>query len=476
MEELSALSGTSSPEDSSLFGTLGTGAVALLTISAAAPLGATVAVGPVAVIFGNGAGLPGAFLLTGLFLFCFAVGYSALAAEIPGNGAFYRYITVVFGHRVGMGTACVSLASYLMMTAALATLTGYFVDLSAQSFGIHIGAQAWIIMSMIAVAAFGIRNIDVAAKVVVPLIICEFGALSILIIAIVAHKGINSFPVEAVSPSTVFSPGFGISVMFALSAFVGVESAALYSAEAKNPKTAIPRATIIAVGLVGLFYFITFWAFIGDIGIDHVAAIAQKGLTDVNIQQSLFLDSFGKNLGPIAEKIISLMIATSSFAAFLSLHNAATRYVFTLGDARILPRRFGVASAKAGSPATASIAVSVFVAVVTLALISSRVDYVTAFAPTIALGTTGIIVLQGIVAFATVFYFRRRKDPRIFTTFILPLIGFIGICSAFFLTLSNYDVLSGSSSTIINSMPLVFILIFAYGCITGRGRSEKNAS
>eukprot|EP01034_Spumella_vulgaris_P018534 gene18534-23683_t len=70
---------------------LGVGAVTFLVVSAAAPLTAVAGGVPLAMLLGNGAGIPGTFLLVTLILLMFSIGYVAMARHIRNAGAFYAY-------------------------------------------------------------------------------------------------------------------------------------------------------------------------------------------------------------------------------------------------------------------------------------------------------------------------------------------------------------------------------------------------
>ncbi len=452
------------PEDAhTLRGTLNTTQVALLVIAAAAPLGAIVGTLPVALMFGNGAGVAGAFLASGLLMLCFGIAYSALIRSIPGGGAFYRYLSTVFGRRIGTGAAWVALASYLAMATALATTSGYFTDLSLGTLGIHVGWQACTAALMVMVAILGRGNVDIAAKVLVPLVLAEFGMLLILAIATGHHKGMAALPVEAISPSNVFTKGFGVSLMIGLASFIGIESAALYALEARNPGQTIPRATFIAIVLVGVAYFLSVWTIIGDLGWSDVQALATKQ------QGDLVLNSFRSNTGTLMTGLVSLMICTSNFACYLSLHNAATRYIFTLSNEGSLPKSLSNAHPRHGSPANASTVVTILLALFVGVPTLMGVDpYVTILPSAIALGTIGIIGLQGSVAFSSLVHFARKKDDRFWVTRVLPTIAMIGFVAAAWLITSNYSVFTGSDSALVNSLPIVLLVAFAYGAIRKR--------
>ncbi|MFM0286397.1 APC family permease [Paraburkholderia megapolitana] len=459
----SALTGDDHHGSVGLRGNLTTSSIALLIIAAAAPLGVVIGQTPVGFMLGNGPGLAGTFILAGLLIVCFAAGYSALIRDIPGAGAFYNYLSVVFGKKVGTGAALVALAAYLMNCSALAAGGGYFTDLVLQSFNIHIGWKLLSACYVVVVAILGRSNVDIAAKFVVPLVLAEFAIIILLAVAIIYHKGMAAFPYQAVAPTFVFKKGFGFALMTGLSAFIGVESAALYVLEARDPSRAIPRATLGAVILISIAYLVSIWTIVGAVGANGIQALAAKE------QGDLVLGVMQTNAGEAVAGIAAIMVCTSVFACYLSLHNAATRYVFTLAQRRVMPGALAVVNPKHGSPSRASLVVTIFVALVAGVPALLNVDpYTVLFPSEMALSTIGIIALQAAVAIATIVHFRRKRDSRVWVSFVYPLIGAIGLLTATWLIASNYPALTGSTSVLLNSAPILLLFVFLYGWLVTR--------
>ena len=59
------------------------------------------------------------------------------------------------------------------------------------------------------------------------------------------------------APSNLFTAG--VASAFSIAGFMGFESAAIYSEEAKDPKRSIGRATFIAIAVISLFYAFSAW-------------------------------------------------------------------------------------------------------------------------------------------------------------------------------------------------------------------------
>ena len=73
-------------------GTLGVFGIAFFVVSAAAPLTAMAGGAPVAMLLGNGAGIPLAYVVVSVILLIFSVGYTAMARHHTSTGAFYSFV------------------------------------------------------------------------------------------------------------------------------------------------------------------------------------------------------------------------------------------------------------------------------------------------------------------------------------------------------------------------------------------------
>ncbi len=67
---------------------------------------------PLAMGLGNGAGAPMGFVIAALVLLVFSVGFVTMTPYVPEAGAFFSYVTVGLGERMGKGIAVVALIAY----------------------------------------------------------------------------------------------------------------------------------------------------------------------------------------------------------------------------------------------------------------------------------------------------------------------------------------------------------------------------
>ncbi|OZB84963.1 MAG: amino acid permease, partial [Microbacterium sp. 14-71-5] len=161
--------------------------------------------------------------------------------------------------------------------------------------------------------------------------------------------------------------------------------------------------------------------------------------------------------GPLTT-VMEILLLVSLFAAMLAFHNSATRYLYALGRARILPHAFARTRA-GGAPQIAGIVQAGFAAVVAVIFFLAGANPITQIVPAmLGFGTLSVLILQGLAALSIVVYFRRRNDGRWWSTFIAPGIGFLGIAAIAILAMFNFNIVAGSEELWINLLPLLLVL------------------
>ncbi|HKT93759.1 MAG TPA: APC family permease, partial [Paraburkholderia sp.] len=288
---------------------LGLWQIVFLVISAAAPLTGMLGAVPPAISLGNGAGIPGAFVIAGAVLLVFSVGFASMSRHIVRAGAFYAYITAGFGRPVGMAGALVALLSYTSIQIALYGLFGFFCTVVLGPW-MHASLPwyAYSFACVVVVQFTGIRGIDLNSRLLGVLMCLELGILLLLSLAIVMHHGgPDGLTPAPFSPRHVFSGHLGIAVMFALASFIGFEATAIYGKECRDPKVTVPRATYVSVTLILVFFAFVTWAIVCAYGISNVTDVATKQPGDFWFIQST------KYLGGAMTTTMSFLLLSSIF-------------------------------------------------------------------------------------------------------------------------------------------------------------------
>lgn len=433
--------------------------IVFFVVAAAAPLTAVVGATPAAFAFGNGAGVPGAFVLAGILYLLFSVGFTAMSRHVGGAGAFYTYITHGIGKPAGVGGALMALVTYSAVQIAVYGLFGVFMA-GAMAPITELPWWVWSFAALVIVHVCGQRNIAFSGAILGVCMIAEIAILLLLDIGIVlAGGGPEGFGVTSFSPATVFAPGLGVALVFVVGSYIGFEATAIFGEEAENPEKTIPRATYVAVLLITVFYAFSTWAIVQFYGPAAVQQTAAAGL------EGFYFAATDTILGPWASQVMNILLITSLFACVLSFHNTLNRYFFALGREGLAFRLLGKVHPMHGSPYVAGMLQSAIAAVVLALFILAGADpYTVVFSWMSALAVIGILAVQALVSVSIILFFRKVKTGHgPWTTIIAPALGLAGLLGALGLVIANLSLLSGSESLIVKSFPYLIVLVGLIG-------------
>jgi amino acid transporter len=441
-----------------LRGSLTTPRIVFLVVAAAAPLAAMVGTVPLAFAIGNGAGVPATFVLAGLALLCFSVGYAAMSRKIVNTGGFYTYVARGLGKPPAVAAGLVAVIAYNALTIGLVGAFGYFVQLIASDYGVNLPWYLFAGIGVALLAFFGYRRIDISARVLSVVMLAEIGILTVLAIAIVAQRGAAAFPLTTFEPSTFLAPGLGVALMFALISYVGFESAALYGEESRDPKRSVPRATYASIAVITIFYALISWVAVGAVGVGSLSATAGEQ------QGELFFTLSHDFLGQAATVMMQILLCTSLFGSTLALHNGANRYMYVLGRERVLPQWLSGVHRSRGVPHRASMTqVAITVLIVAIFALAGLHPYVNLATSMLGLGTLGVVALQCAAAVSVLGFFRNRQDRHWWRTGLAPALGLLGLGTAGVLLVQNFAIVTGTTSAIVNLLPWLLALAAVAG-------------
>ncbi|MFE0453650.1 APC family permease [Streptomyces sp. NPDC058914] len=440
-------------------GTLGTADIAFFVVSAAAPLTVMAGVAPLAILLG-GIGAPVGYLVAGLTLAVFAVGFTTMSRHVTHGGAFYAYITRGLGRPVGVGAALLALIGYNGMEIGvyglLATATQDTVHALA---GTDVPWLPISLAGLLLIGYGGFRSIDFGAKLLGVLLVAETGILVLLAAGVLIKGGAQGLSIASLSPGNVLVPGTAAVLAFAFAAFTGFESTVIYRREARDPQRTIPRATYLAIGFLGLFYAFVVWIAIQSFGDDAVVAAAAED------PAGLFFTAISTYVGDWAADLMHVFIVTSVLASLLAFHNAINRYALALAEEGVLPRRLGRVHPRHRSPYVAGLAQTVLGAVVVVAFWAAGADpYAQLLLWVNTPGMIGLLLLQLLAAIAVPCYFRRvRHQEGALRTVVAPVAAIVLLAAAIVLVVGHIDLFTGASPTVNTVLVAVAPTVFAAG-------------
>lgn len=441
--------------------------IVFFVVAAAAPLTAVVGATPVAFAFGNGAGVPGAFVLAGLLYIIFSVGFTAMSRHVGGTGAFYTYIAQGLGRPAGIGGALIALLTYTSVQCAVYALFGVFFAGSMAALGLDLPWFVWSLLALVLVHFSGQRNISFSGKILGFAMVVEVLILLLLNIGIIWQGGgPEGMSLSSFAPSVVFTPGLAVALVFVVGSFIGFESTAIFGEEANDPDRTIPRATFVAVLLITTFYAFSTWAIVQFYGPSNIqaAAAAEGGL------ESLYFVAAEQVLGGWSVTLMNVLLLLSLFACVLSFHNTLNRYFFALGREGLLPHSLGRVDHRHGSPARAGVLQSLSAAALLIAFTLGGADpYAVVFSWMSGLAVLGVLAVQIMVSLAIILYFRsaHAHDHSMMVTLVAPLLALAGLAGAFLLVSMNTHLLTGSDHILVQAFPLLVILVGLCGPLLG---------
>jgi amino acid transporter len=473
-------------------GAVGLMGVLFMALANAAPITAMTGNVPIAVAYGNGNYAPAGYLVATVVLTMFTVGYAAMSRYITSAGAFYGFISHGLGQIWGMAAGMLATMAYIVFEGSLIGIFAYFTNDALMTwFSINVNWLLIAVVGIVLVAAFGYYDISIAAALLGFFLVCEVILLAALAFSVlIKGGGPDGLMLSSINPANAFKSlpaggGLGvklgtdalpagaaaIGLFFAFWSWVGYETTAVYGEESRNPKKIVPRATLIAVVGLGLFYTFVSWMVIAGNG--------AKGSIDqaANNSIGMFTDLAKANLGGTWVTYVYLfLIVSGSFACALAFHNAAARYMYAMGrELPSLRRSLGATHGKHHSPHIASMVQSVITLVLTVGFYfltpngsdPSQGGYIFEYGLLAVLGTMALLIVMVICSVAVIWYFHVKKvhHGNIVTTAIIPGLGGLGMTYVVYLLFSNLSFAGGAAadSLFFKLMPWITLVTFLLG-------------
>ncbi len=453
---------------------LGVSAVTFLVISAAAPLVAVAGGVPISMLLGNGAGIVGSFLLATVILIVFAVGYVAMARHVSSAGGFYAMVARGLGGKAGGAAAMIAILSYNAMQIGILGLLGAASAGTFGALGIILPWWAWSMIGIALVAVLGYRQVELSAKILMALVILEYIIVLIVDLAILFKGGDSGLSLAPFSWSQVMSGSPAIGILFCFAAFIGFEATTIYSEEAREPRTTVPRATYFSVLLIGLFYMFTSWLMVAGEGVDKLVPTLQ-GMQDPT---AFLFNIAGRYVGEPVPTIMGFLFISSLFASVLAFHNGVARYKYVAGREGLLPASLGVTHDRFQSPHVGSIIQTVLaIVVVGFFAIMGMDPVLQLFTWLTQLGTLGILGLMAVTSFSVVAFFAQNSmGETALSTRILPTIAGVVMAALFVYIFAKFGDLTGAAGLLGIMLPSLVIVAAVLGFLSAASLSSRDAA
>jgi amino acid transporter len=427
-------------------GKLGVFSIVFFVVAASAPLVGMTGAVPVAMVLGNGAATPGAYLMAGITLLIFSVGYAAMSNHVTNTGAF---VGRGLGARAGVASSYVSLVAYITIQLAIYGFFGLVMNLTMAEYGITLVWWAWALIAWVLATLLSILSVDVGAKILGTLLIVELLSLITIAIAIFAKGGPESINLGAsFNPANIFAGGFtgtaGIALAFAFASFIGFEATAIYGEESKNPKKDVPKATYFAIIFISILFALVSFAMVVGMGSSKAVegVLARSG--DLADPAGVLFSLGGDFVGSWIVEIMKILVLTSLFAGLLAFQNAASRYFFAMGRAGVMPGKLS-ATNSAGAPKRASMVTSLIAGgVIVIFAIGGLDPYTQLFSWMSGISVIAIVLVEILVSLAVLRYFSTQPNSNVWKTKIAPITSIALLLISLYLLMARFNLLAGT--------------------------------
>jgi amino acid transporter len=287
--------------------------------------------------------------------------------------------------------------------------------------------------------------VDVNSRVLAVLLIGEILVAVVFAVIQVGQPAGGEVSWTTLTPANLIGPGLGAALVTAITGFVGFEGTAVFSEETRDPRRTVPRATYLALAVIGLLYAFCAWAMSVATGPD---AIVQRSTAEGS---ELIFNLVGPYAPHVLIELGRLLFTTSLFAALLAFHNTVARYLFALGREGVLPRHLGRTSPSTKAPIAGSATTTVIgFAGIALYAFGGWDPFTRMFFWLTVLGGLGVLILMTATSVAVAAYFSspaHRRHLGAARGIAAPLVAAGALATVLVLTLDQFSVLLGVEAT-----------------------------
>ncbi|WP_459986698.1 APC family permease, partial [Nocardioides sp. AN3] len=294
-------------------------------------------------------------------------------------------------------------------------------------------------------------NVEVSAKVLGVAMLCEIAVIAIWDARVFWEGGPDGVRVPMFNH--LFDGSVALAFLFIAMCMTGFESLQVFREETRDPDRTVPRATIVVVAALAVFYAVSTYAYIVSEGFG-------SGLTEGAANPTgTLLASMDRYAGAVLADAASLLLMTSSFACTLAIQNITARYLYALGRDRVVPARLGKVSERHGSPLNASLVSGALICMVLLLPMLGKADPIKTYTVLLGLGGYGIVLLWAVTSASVLVFFKRNPEEHVskWSSTIAPALSLLGLGTILWLATKNLGLLVGDLGT------ARVILVFAGG-------------
>jgi amino acid transporter len=271
------------------------------------------------------------------------------AKRIHAAGSLYDYVSNGLGGTLGSAAGWLYYGGAIALTIGLGVFIGGFIhDTILTEFNDE-PLPVWAWNAIWAVVLFLVLYLGVKLSTRLQLGLALVSMLVLLgfNIYVIAKVGDGNDLGKAFDPSGSTTGDLGgvlFGVLYGLLIFVGFETAANLAEETAQPKRQIPKAVLISVVIVSVFYLIGSYTQVAGFGF----SLETFSTPDVFLAPVFALG--GQYSSTSMVRLLELIVLLDMMAVGIGAAVASTRGVFAMARDRRLPRGLAKVSARFGTP------------------------------------------------------------------------------------------------------------------------------
>ncbi|HEX9829952.1 MAG TPA: amino acid permease [Bacteroidota bacterium] len=348
---------------------------------------------------------PFAYLICALITLIFVLSFAEVSSRFDAAGGPYLYAYEAYGKFVGFEIGWIA---YLTRLSAVAANYNLFIIYLGHFFPSATSGvlRATVLFTLIAMfTVINIRGVKYGAWTVDVITVAKLLPLLLLILVGLSSIDTGNISIQEVPPYEGF-----MRAMFLLTfSYGGFEIVTIPSGESVDPKRHVPRALILALVIVAVFYFLVQ---IVAVGVLPSLATQERPIAAV---ASTLMGNFGGNL-------VAFGALLSTFGYFSGSILGVPRLTFALAEKKQLPAAFAKIHPRFQTPYISILFYSVLAFLLAV------------FSNFITLAAVSVVsrLLYYITTSGAVFVFRRQSKAP-FTIPLGPVIPIAGIAFALYL-------------------------------------------
>ncbi|MGY3779626.1 APC family permease [Isobaculum melis] len=288
-----------------------------------------------------------AMLVDVLLVLLLALCFAEVAGYFDKNGGAFQYSKAAFGDFVGFIVGFLGwIVTVIAWSAMAAGFSKLLVALFPEVGGYETIVSLLLILLLSVINSFGVKTSKTFTVVITIAKLIPIVAFSILSIFFI-KKGLdagNFTPFLQLAPDVTFSQAMGSTSLIVFYAFIGFEALPIVAGEMRDAKRNVPKAILMSIGVVSLFYFMII-----------AGTIAMLG-TGIMQSVSPVQDAFFEMIGPLGKYMIAIGALISIGGLNMGDSMMVPRYAASIADEGLLPKVIAKKNRK-GAPIVA-IAVS----------------------------------------------------------------------------------------------------------------------